>query len=162
MPRDNEDDKSKTQDPSKDPKDQNAKKTTKKKGPQKGDNTKQSRAPISGNPHTTSPTNHADPKQVGKDEAKAATEAGGPLPHGVLPDQVQINQNLGQLSSDLNAFADRVEFMLAGTEHAPLTKILVQAQDYLSKELGLVKRDDGSWAAAGSNTATPDQSVTST
>lgn len=155
MPDRLKDDKSKTEDPSKDPSIANDSASTEPSAPKpksqskKTGKKKQTEQPGGNNVHTNAPTNHADANQVGKAEAKAATETGGPLPHGVLPDQVQINQNLGQLSGELNAMADRIEFMLAGTEHAPLTRIMGNARDWVSKELGLVKQKDGTYAPAG-------------
>lgn len=112
----------------------------KNKNKNTGTGTRATEAPAGKQPQnatTNAPTDHSDPKQVGKEKARQATEAGGALPHGVLPDQVQLNQNLGQISNDLNTFRDRVNQLLAGSDHEDLDKALEKVQTLVSKKLGL-------------------------
>lgn len=83
------------------------------------------------NNNNDAPTDHTNPDQVGKKNAQQATEAGGPLPHGVVPDQVQINQALGVVGNELLGLHAVVEKQLAGTDHSKLTALLEKAQKWV-------------------------------
>jgi hypothetical protein len=85
----------------------------------------------------------------------------GPLPHGVVPDQVQINQSLAQVLNDLEAFKVRAARLLSGYDYAKLIAHVETAQDWVADRLGLKKADNGGYVNPDQATSQPDQSQTS-
>lgn len=76
-------------------------------------------------------------KQVSKYQA--------PLPYGVVPDQVQVNQARGQVLNDIEALKVRVARLLNGSDYEDISKELVKAQDAVAKKLGLTKDETGGY-----------------
>lgn len=79
----------------------------------------------------------------------------GPLPHGVVPDQVQINQSLAQILNDLEAFKVRAARLLSGYDYAKLIGHVETAQDWVADRLGLKKADNGGYVNPDQATSQP-------
>src|SRR5947207_2489405 len=60
-----------------------------------------------------------------------------PMPHGVVPDQVQVNQALAQASNDLETLRARFQRNLGHFDWSTLNKHLVNAQEWINRELGI-------------------------
>lgn len=103
---------------------------------------------------TKDPTKKDEPKRSHKKKSEnttptdktpeAVTENGGPLPHGVEPDQNQINQSLALTMSDLQVLTQKVGKAFGPSyDYAGLVEALRSAQDWIANKLDLEKGDNG-------------------
>lgn len=109
----------------------------------KGDNKSAKKTTRKSPPKGQSDTN---PKAAAADGNVLDTNSA--LPHGVVPDQVQLNQGLAQTLNNLQALRTQTAQLLAGSDWVNIEKAIIKAQDVVADRLGLEKVESGGYRTA--------------